>query len=279
MKGVIVNAISALAATMLFLLFLVKYMMNSIFSFLPLLFFGVVALILWITFNQTLTAYKGKKNTRRYAATGAVGKELVDSVAVAKNSDAVLENAEFAEKGLKLVVIGFSNRIKGPGYSWPLVVSKDCIYECEINAYSIPSEANVRFHCGPEKDNVRHQKMDVGKSAAVGYMVGGLGAAAYNAGKAAEVNAAGGIAYSYGTGKYPVSLSSGGLETEVRYFIIAHTVLDSLPESMNNEYLGDVVKKSPYFTLLRVDTYNRVSSDAIARSYMKILAMIANKMI
>ena len=248
---------------------------DSLFNFIPALIVLALGFIMWFVTYFVWTSYMGAKNTKKYEQLGNTGKELIERVKATQKANAILDDISFAQEGLQLIVItdlGKNNEVE-----WPIIVTKDCVYEDWISSYSIPTDAKIIFTAGSEHTVTRHTKMNTKRSAAFGYMVGGLGAAAYNASKAAEINAAGGISSTVKTGSYPIYVHSFGGNAQVRYTIVNNSVIASLPKDLQDSFLGDVVKATEGFTLFKLDLYSAVFSHEIAGCYNKLLAHMANK--
>ena len=245
---------------------------DSIFNLIPALILLAIGFIMWFVAYFVWTSYKGAKNTRKYEQLGSKGKELIERVKATQKANAILDDISFAQEGLQLIVItdlGKNNEVE-----WPIVVTENCVYEDWISSYSIPTDAKIIFTAGSEHTVTRHTKMNVRKSAAFGYMAGGLGAAAYNASKAAEINAAGGITSTVKTGSYPVYVHSLGGNAQVRFAIVNNKVLASLPNDLQDRFWGEVVRATEGFTLFKLDLYSAVFSHEISNSYNQLFANI-----
>lgn len=269
MKKVVVCALIAMLLSAAGISLIIS---DSVFNLIPALIALAIAFIMWYVTYLVWSTHKGAKNTKKYKQSGSKGKELIEKIRSDQRANTILDNISFAQEGLKLIVItdlGKNNEVE-----WPILVTNNCVYEDWVSSYSIPTDAKIVFTIGSEYSVTRKNKMNVRKSATFGYMVGGVGAAAYNASKAAEVNAAGGIESQARTGQYPLYVNSLGGNAQVRYTIVSNNAISSLPNDLKDRFFGDVVKATEGFTLFKLDMYSAVFSNEIADSYNQLFAHI-----
>ena len=231
-----------------------------------------IAAIMWVAAYLTWSDYRGAKNTKKYEQLGSKDKELIQRVRANPKANAILDDISFAEEGLKLIVITDLGNNKG--VEWPIIVTNHCVYEDWVSSYSIPTDAKIVFTVGSEYSVTRKSKVNVGKSAAFGYMVGGAGAAAYNASKAAEINASGGISSQVRTGRYPINVNALGGKAQVRYAIISRSVINSLPNDLKDRFFGDILRETDGFTSFKLDMYSFVFSHEVADNYNELFKYI-----
>lgn len=265
-------AICALIAMLLSASGISLIISDSVFNLIPALIVLAIAFVMWFTTYLMWSSHKGAKNTKKYELSGSKGKELIEKVRENQKANAILDNISLAQEGLKLIVItdlGKNNEVE-----WPIIVTDNCVYEDWVSSYSIPTDTKIVFTIGSEYSVTRKNKMNVKRSAAFGYMAGGLGAAAYNASKAAEINAAGGIESQVGTGQYPLCVNALGGNAQVRYTIVSNNVISSLPNDLKDRFFGDVVKATEGFTLFKLDMYSAIFLHEIADNYNKLFAHI-----
>lgn len=224
---------------------------------LPLIYIG------WCDFKRFLSEGRSK---RFCCQENAKSIALVDDVLRSEDPDNIINNADFSKRDVRMVTMDHKHECT-------MVMTGDCIYEKHASSYQslIEGYKNIRFVVGSEYKPTHRQMVDVGDSARMGNMIGGIGVAAMNAADAMNANAEGGRLVSGGT-YYPVDVVSSGYNSTVKVVIIRNDLLTK----HGTPYMYAHEKKGRYFTAFFIKLDNRATAEKCAKELTKYVKTVAS---
>jgi len=170
--------------------------------------------------------------TQAYLSSNPTAKQLPDEVIACAKIEGIIDNKQFADRGVKVVSIDPKDTVN-------LVLTNDCLYDGVFKGYRRPdaASADIAFVKGTEFQASTRVQMDEDRMAAAGMMAGALGVAAMNAASAREANAQGGAVVGYRSGNFRFMLSVRKDQGHVWVMIIRKDLIKKLgnpfPEKCN----------------------------------------------